>query len=111
MVTSRPSCDKPPADAQQSGSQSDEPDLGDYQRAWDQELGGDPAWVFVGIGIALVLFASLGVLPWAVSYMQDNGIIKPRVHWSEPLGGEPARVNAFQQRHSMTTSFGRPRSE
>lgn len=111
MASNRRSCDQPPTVAEERPRSSGEPDLGDYQRAWDEELGGNPTWVLVGIGIALLVFVSIGVLPWALSYMQDNGIIRPRVNWQEHTVPALRVRHAFQQRDSATGDFGSPRRQ
>ena len=71
-----------------------------YQQAWDHELGGDPRLVFIGIAIALGVFVFLGSLPWVVSYLQDNEIIKPKVHWSD-----------LRQRHYQNEEISPPEEE
>lgn len=50
-----------------------------FEKKLQAELPGNPAMVFVGIGFALAAFLAMAVMPWILDYMQDEGIIKPKI--------------------------------
>jgi len=63
------------------------PELADYQKEWNAMLGSGNtnAGAFLGIFIAMVLFACLMSLPWTMDYLQNQGTIKPRIYFNEEL--------------------------
>jgi hypothetical protein len=90
-----------------------------YQKLCEAELPGNPGFAFVGIFIALIVFMCLAVLPWVMSWLQDEGIIHPKleIHDFGPRVLYRQRVPhaAPQQMHyaapNQVSPFGNPRQE
>jgi hypothetical protein len=54
-------------------------DLAEYQEYWNHTLG-NPSHGLIGIIITMVFFTCLISLPWLMSFLQDSGIITPRLN-------------------------------
>jgi hypothetical protein len=85
-----------------------------YQKLCEHELPGNPSMVFVGIFMAFLTFCVLGSLPWVMSYLQDEGIIHPRIHLRN-FGPQRYQLPEYDQERTLhvapghTNVFNRPR--
>lgn len=96
-------------------------ELEDYQKVWDAQLPKDPMAGAVVVVVTLVFFACFMCFPWVMSFMQDEGWIKPKIELGirapQPIVREapPQRQPDYEQpqprKHAQSgvEAFGRPR--
>ena len=107
---------------QPGGSRYVPAELEDYQKVWDAQLPKDPMAGAVVVVVTLMFFACFMCFPWIMSFMQDEGWIKPKIelgirapqpivreHQQAPRDLDYEQARPQRRAQSGVEAFGRPR--